>query len=488
MIGMMAPRHTFTSIELFAGAGGFTLGLEEAGFRCLGAIEMDLVASSTFKRNFGDRPLNFLGPEAGDVRGISVNAIKRKLRRVGVSELDLLVAGAPCQGFSRVGRAKLNSIRSGLDAFLRDDRNGLYLHAVRILRELRPRFFVFENVLGMLHLGGRNVAEDVCDAVSRAGYIVRCTLLNAAWYGVPQLRERIIILGARDDLGVVPSFPAKRFRAALGRGHLSGAELDRKNWRKPEYFVDPRHLPTEYPLGPAVTVREAFDDLPPFREHLASLRNGHRYRSLRTDFPPVAYAHPPRNWYCLKMRAWNEEFTSSHVTDHFSRWTPRDFETFAKMKPGDRYPIAVQIAERRYRDAVASWKAIGGKRPARGSFVPPYSAHSFPDKWRKLIPGAPSWTITAHLGKDTYSHIHYDASQARSITIREAARLQSFPDAFQFEGNMGDVFRQIGNAVPPLLARELGASIRAVLARLDGRSERSHVVWNAEWKAMLARP
>lgn len=485
---MMARRSDYTSIELFAGAGGFTLGLEEAGFRCLGAIEVDPVASSTFARNFGDRPASFLGPEIGDVRKISANAIRKRLRRTGVSELDLLVAGAPCQGFSRVGRAKLDSINSGAGSFALDDRNGLYVHAVRILRELRPRFFVFENVPGMLHLRGRNVAEDVCDAVTEAGYVTRCTLLNAAWYGVPQLRERIIIVGARDDLGVVPSFPARRFHASLGRGHLSGAELDRRNWRKPEYFVDPRQIHLEYPLGSAVTVSEALDDLPPFHDHLNSLRNGRRYRPVRTEFPPVAYAHPPRNWYCLKMRVWNHDLTSSHVIDHFCRWTPRDFETFARMKPGDRYPEAVQIAEERYRDALASWEREGGERPERRSFVPPYRVDSFPDKWRKLVPEAPSWTVTAHLGKDTYSHIHYDASQARSITLREAARLQSFPDAFQFDGNMGDAFRQIGNAVPPLLAWELGASVRAALARIDGRAERSHAVWNPGWKAMLARP
>lgn len=485
---MKAPRSDYTSIELFAGAGGFTLGLEEAGFHCLGAIEVDPVASSTFTRNFGDRPASFLGPDIGDVRKIDAKAVMKRLHRTGVSELDLLVAGAPCQGFSRVGRAKLDSINSGPGSFALDDRNGLYVHAVRILHELRPRFFVFENVSGILHLRGRNVAEDVCDAVTEAGYVSRCTLLNAAWYGVPQLRERIIIIGARKDLGVVPIFPARRFRACLGRGHLSGAELDRRIWRKPEYFVDPRLLPSEYPVGPAVTVAEALDDLPPFCDHLTALRNGRRYRPLRTEFPPVAYAHPPRNWYCLKMRAWNDDLTSLHVTDHFCRWTPRDFETFARMKPGDRYPAAIQLAEERYHEALALWRKNGGKRPTRRSFVPPYPVDSFPDKWRKLVPEAPSWTITAHLGKDTYSHIHYDASQARSITAREAARLQSFADAFQFEGNTGDVFRQIGNAVPPLLARELGASVRSVLARIDGRAEPSHAVWNARWKAMLARP
>jgi DNA (cytosine-5)-methyltransferase 1 len=460
----------YTSIDLFAGAGGFTLGLEDAGFRCVGAIEVDPVASASFARNFGDRPASFLGPNIGDVRTIQETAISERLYRAGVSKLDLLVAGVPCQGFSWAGRATLDWINATPGSFALDDRNGLYIHAVRILRELRPRFVIFENVPGMLNVLGRNVAEDVCDAVTEAGYVVRCTLLNAAWYGVPQIRERIIIVAARDDLGVTPGFPARRFHATVGRGCLTTSELGRRKWRHPEYVVDPRQLPSEYPLGPAVTVSEALDDLPPFRDHLIALRqNGRRYRPLRAVFPALPYAHPPRNWYCLKMRTWNEKLMSVHVTDHFCRWTPRDFETFARMKPGDRYPMAIQIAKERYQDALALWRRNGGEHPTHSSFVPPYRV-DFPNKWRKLVPDAPSWTITAHLGKDTYSHIHHDASQARTITPREAARLQSFPDAFEFAGNMGDMFRQIGNAVPPLLARELGVSVRAVLAQVDGRA------------------
>src|SRR6202011_5391969 len=96
-------------------------------------------------------------------------------------------------------------------------------------------------------------------------------------------------------------------------------------------------------------------------------------------------------------------------------------------------------------------------------FMPPYDEHDFPDKWRKLIPERPSWTVPAHLAKDSYSHIHYDGEQARMISVREAARLQSFPDAFLFTGNMGDCFRQIGNAVPPLLAWAIAAELLRVL-------------------------
>jgi DNA (cytosine-5)-methyltransferase 1 len=476
----------YTALDLFAGAGGLSLGLEEAGFRTVGLIESDPVASATLRENFGERPASFLGG-SGDVRNISASALQNRLRRAGICQLDLLVAGPPCQGFSRVGRGKLDSINSGRGSFALDDRNNLYEEAVRFLHALRPRSFLLENVSGILHLRGRNVAEDVCDAVADAGYAVRCTLLNAAWYGVPQIRERVIIIATRTDLGIEPAFPLRRLHARRSRGHLSGAELDRRNWRHPEFFLDPRTLAAAAPMGPAVTVAEAFDDLPRFTDHLEAAKKEHRYSARRTAHEPSPYAHEPRNWYCHKMRTWNDELLSESISDHFCRWTPRDFATFAGMKPGDRYPEAVQVAEQRYRRAVGGWRTGGGRRPRRNEFIPPYPEGTFPDKWRKLIPDLPSWTITAHLGKDTYSHIHFDSAQARCITIRESARLQSFPDAFTFTGNMGDVFKQIGNAVPPLLAREIGAAICLLLARVDGRGQAAAAAWNRGWKAMLAR-
>lgn len=463
---MKAPKRKYTSFELFAGAGGFTLGLEEAGFHCIGAVEIDAVASQTFERNFGQRPCSFLGPENGDVTRVDLRQVKRKIRELNV-DLDLLVAGAPCQGFSRVGRGKLDSLNSASGSFAQDPRNRLYREAIRFLRGLRPRFFLFENVSGILHLRGRNAAEDICDAVARAGYVVRLSLVNAAWYGVPQTRERVILIAARKDLGIVPNFPARRHTAKLGRGALTGAELDLGNWRRPEYFILPNDLPQASAIEPAVTVREAIGDLPRFLEHLAAVRSGKRYKSLRGSFPSVRYAKRPDNPFSQKMRRWNERLVCESVTDHFCRWTPRDFETFRQMRPGDRYPEALLIAERRYRLAVRKWKSAGGSHPQRDAFIPPYSNEGFDEKWRKLNANAPSWTITAHLSKDTYSHIHYDSSQARAISPREAARLQSFPDAFQFTGNTGDVYRQIGNAVPPLLAYALGEAIKSSLQGVD---------------------
>jgi DNA (cytosine-5)-methyltransferase 1 len=141
------------------------------------------------------------------------------------------------------------------------------------------------------------------------------------------------------------------------------------------------------------------------------------------------------------------------------------------MQHGDRYPEAVRIAEGRFEKALQAVEAAG-KAPAPGSeawkelrsrYVPPYDEKDFPEKWGKLFPDRPSWTVPAHLAKDSYSHIHHDAAQARMISIREVARLQSFPDSFAFKGNMGDCFRQIGNAAPPLLAWAIASCLLASL-------------------------
>jgi len=100
----------------------------------------------------------------------------------------------------------------------------------------------------------------------------------------------------------------------------------------------------------------------------------------------------------------------------------------------------------------------------RRSVIPPYDPGKFPNKWRKMCPDEPARTLMAHLGKDGYSHIHYDSAQARTVSVREAARLQSFPDGFRFCGTMNPAFRQIGNAVPPLLAKALGDEMMRALS------------------------
>ena len=147
------------------------------------------------------------------------------------------------------------------------------------------------------------------------------------------------------------------------------------------------------------------------------------------------------------------------------------------MPNGGEYPAAHATAVRLFEEALAELKSVS-KMPSVEDrealfrkMVPPYPVTSFPNRWWKLRKDQPSRTLLAHMGKDTYSHIHYDSRQARTISVREAARLQSFPDGFVFKGTMNPAFRQIGNAVPPMLAFALAQHLKALLGETATSNE-----------------
>lgn len=455
-----------TVLDLFAGAGGLALGFRRAGFRIVGVVERDAVAAATYRRNFGDcgdPDLQLLGPERGDVSRIDFGKLAARYRGGDGRQLDVIAGGPPCQGFSRVGRGKLDSLTGETGSFRLDPRNELYRKFLDAIRAFSPAAFVFENVAGILHLRGTNFAEIVCREAEELGYEVRCGILNAVWYGVPQARERVFVIGVRRDLGVEPSFPVPQHQAHLTRGHLTGVTLSDDTFAEKRFFC---RIANPKDGKRAISVEDAIGDLPPFLDHLEETG---RYRSVRRLITPKKYFRKPgQNWYRQLMREWPEPLIRSEmVEDHFCRRTPRDYGTFGRMSWGDKYPNALEHAWDRYEEALEEHELSGrlGRKPRKRDFIPPYPEDDFPEKWRKLNPKSPSWTITAHLAKDCYSHIHYDPAQMRSITIREAARLQSFPDGFKFEGNMGDCFRQIGNAVPPLLAYAVAGHLRGLLFR-----------------------
>ena len=454
----MVLRKTPLFINLFAGGGGLLLGLERSGFRCIGVAERDGPAGRTLRGHLGGRvPDRFLalGPTEGDVRGIDFASWRRWLNDQEGRELDLLAGGPPCQSFSRVGRGKLNALTDA--GFLGDPRNRLWKEFLRAVEQLAPRMFLIENVPGMLHHGGVNVADMICRAGSRLGYRTKCAILNAAAFGVPQVRERLFILGTRERDGIEPTLPTGTCAVRLGRSHIGRQASLGGLFDDPDHFAGSLLPPVS--ASHATNVFQALSDLPPHREHLSS-----SYRA-RLPCPSKKYRAQSPSRFASEMRRWPGLETSAVVTDHVCKATPRDYRTFARMKPGDRYPDALAIANRLFDDALAEWQYRGchTPKPRKPDFIPPYRSDNFPEKWRKLIRDEPSWTVTAHLAKDSYSHIHYDSRQARMITIREAARLQSFPDAWKFEGNMGDRFRQIGNAVPPLMAAAIGHHLRELL-------------------------
>ncbi len=449
-------------LDLFAGAGGMALGFRAAGFRCVGAVERASAASRTFQHNFAsDGPRVFGGPEEGDVNNLAIDDLLAELP----SSPDIIVGGPPCQGFSRVGRAKQASLLDDdlrvLRGGVRDpNRNQLYRYFLGAVAKARPLAFVMENVPGMREMLGIDHAGRIAREAAALGYNVRYFLLNAAWYGVPQERWRLFFVGLRSDLGprAVPEPPERRYQT--GGTQLEGAAVVEDRW-----MVCGDRIPAAKQLAPAVTVFDAIGDLPRLVGHLPR-EGGEPQRPVERRLP---LRRTPSEW-ARNLRDWPGVPASADVSGNWYRWTARDFETFARMAQGDRYPAALRVASRRLRETIAADSTCDPDE-ARKATVPPYRNDAFVDKWRKLRMNAPSWTLTAHLGKDTYSHIHYDSRQARTITVREAARLQSFPDGFEFIGNMGERYRQIGNAVPPLLARALAERLRTQLAELGVETE-----------------
>jgi DNA (cytosine-5)-methyltransferase 1 len=456
-----------TVVDLFCGAGGFSLGFSAAGCRIIAGVDRDEASGATFAENFariqaGEAPRVLSGDE-GDLERLDD-------AHISPEPPDILIGGPPCQGFSRIGRAKLDSLleKAGEEGSFADDpRNELYRRFLAAARHWAPRVVVMENVPGMRSVGGEDVADQAGRDLGACGYRVGHAVLNAAWYGVPQFRERLFLIGFRKDLGLEPHVPEPTRVAELPSGYARALE----NQTIPLAFVDHYDLSVPSPRAgarPATTVSEALDDLPPLMSHLepgtAPDRSGlHDLISYPAGRAISSYARLMRTWPGLSE--------SQGVTEHAIRRTPRDYMTFRRMKPEHRYPDALEIARSRFHEELGKLVAEG-KAPVRGtpdyedlerSIVPPYPVDIFVDKWRKLNGAKPSWTIPAHLAKDAYSHIHHDDEQARAISIREAARLQSFPDGFRFTGNMGDCYQQVGNAVPPLLAWAIASAVLRTL-------------------------
>ena len=225
-------------MDLFSGAGGFSLGFRTAGFLLHAAVDVDETAVATLARNFavlqepGDTPLLFSGDD-GNLEEIDLRRIVSQN-----TQIDVLVGGPPCQGFSRIGRAKLDSLSD--EGFEGDPRNGLYIRFLDAAELWKPRAVVMENVPGMLSVGGRNVADDAAADLAARGYRVGYAMLNAAWYGVPQFRERLFIIGLRDDLGKDPEMPPASHHAILPSGY---ARPNEHAWNLALPFIRHRELP-----------------------------------------------------------------------------------------------------------------------------------------------------------------------------------------------------------------------------------------------------
>ncbi|HEY5105652.1 MAG TPA: DNA cytosine methyltransferase [Caulobacteraceae bacterium] len=369
------------AIDLFAGAGGMSLGFEQAGFDVVAAVEIDPIHAAAHKFNFPHCAVL-----ARSVVGLTGQEIRRAAG-IGDGSVDVVIGGAPCQGFSMIGHRAMD-----------DPRNSLVRDFVRIVCELEAKHFVFENVKGLTVGRHRIFLEELIREFSSVGYSLRepWRVLNAANYGVPQDRQRLFLLGSKRGFEV-PKYPAATTR------------LPKERWRS-------------LPDGP--TCEDALSDLP----------DAERYPVLNFTDEVVVLGWPrPQNEYaqdmrCLTNRAWwfghprewrPQTLTSSMRTDH----TDISRRRFGQTPPGSVEPIS-----RFFRLSAKGISSTlrAGTDAARGAFTSPRP-------------------------------IHY--RYARCVTVREMARLHGFPDWFRFHETKWNGARQIGNAVPPPLARAVASSV-----------------------------
>ncbi|WP_448143957.1 DNA cytosine methyltransferase [Stenotrophomonas bentonitica] len=459
------------TLDLFSGCGGISLGFQRAGFNIRGAVELDRDAARSHGANF--HGASAVHSQSVDITHTSPMELAELYDFENVHQsIDVITGGPPCQAFARVGRSKLREIVAHPDAFILDPRAQLFRRYLAYVKAFMPLAVLMENVPDILNHGGHNVAEEVCEVLEDTGYTARYTLLNAAYYGVPQMRERMFLIAYRNELGIEPKFPSTTHSIDLPPGYHGSRNVAFKALRSmevPSKFYVPAPA-TDSSLTPAISAGQAIDDLAelnPFKLiEQGTLGRRRADLSLRS-----AYRRTLPSDYQKEMRSWPAfEESANGVTGHVIRYLPRDYPIFSRMRQGDQYPQAHELAERMLRDELLRLE-LHGRRATKGSkdyaalrssIVPPYDPEKFPNKWRKLWRDKPARTLMAHLGKDSYSHIHY--SQSRTISVREAARLQSFPDGFFFSGAMNAAFKQIGNAVPPVMAYRLAQVIKAALA------------------------
>ncbi|MEK4630511.1 DNA cytosine methyltransferase [Solibacillus sp. FSL R7-0682] len=347
----------FTCIDLFCGAGGLSLGLSKANFNIKIAFDNNEHAVSTYNNNFSHKAV------LESVENINSNQV---LKSVGLKkgELDLLAGGPPCQGFSIQRRGDDN-----------DSRNTLVLEYARLLEELSPKMFIMENVTGLQTKRGKVFLDEIIERAQKAGYKCHISILNAADFGVPQIRKRIFIVGEK-SIGTESYF------------------------KFPEKIFEPNNYRT---------VWNAIKDLPQppdnFKDH--ELYPNHRKERLSE---------------LNRLRI-------SHVPQGGGR------ENIPEELRLECHKVSVEKAGHRY---------VYGRLEA--------------DK--------PSGTITARFDSFTRGKFAHPFEN-RSITLREGARLQTFPDDFVFLGSKVEVAKQIGNAVPPVLAEHLGHALNLAISKMD---------------------
>ncbi len=364
-------------LDLFCGAGGLSFGFEASG-EYVTTAGIDLLSDriATFVTNH---------PHARAVEGDVTTYSPDALADI-VGPVDVIVGGPPCQGFS--------SIRPFRTPTERDQRNNLVDYYVRVIHTLKPKWFLFENVVGILkHQNGQRLKE-LLVGLERAGYEADWRVVNSALFGAPQHRERVVVVGNRDGCEFVWPLPTHH------------CEYKSMAGQRPEVI---RTLPLfSRDLPPAVTLMEAISDLPP----------------VRAGEEATEYAMPPQNDFQHSMRSRRTKLSMHRATRHSARM--------------------LEII-----------RHAGNNISA----LPPGMVKSgFSSCYSRLDADRPSTTLTVnfvHPASNRCIHPH----QNRALTPREGARIQTFPDSFEFKGTIAQVVKQIGNAVPPMVGRVFAEAI-----------------------------
>ncbi|WP_273834179.1 DNA cytosine methyltransferase [Guptibacillus sedimenti] len=433
-------------IDLFSGCGGLSTGFMMEGITILTGIENNLHACKTASLNLHWKHGNDKEYLCEDITNVKASSIADKN-----SGPLITIGGPPCQAYSRIGKAKIKSLgehRFGLN----DNRAFLYEEFIRVGVELDSEAIIMENVPESVCFQGKNIPQTVCDILEEKGYNVVWTILNSADFGVPQTRERVFVIAIKKVYGEIkhlplPTHSETNFSESKQRNKYKRFMLD-KNFREP--------LRAREGAPKWVTVEEAISDLPGVFPS-----SNLKYPNIKLN-TLLSYQTPPTNNYQFLMRG-NKRIYNGTVNGNCFRNTKRDFRIFEDMGFGDDYRKAHKIAVEKFDDICSFLGVTKTCSPdkyydLKKKYVPPYDLSKFHTRWKKLDPYKPSHTLVAHLGTDTYSHIH--PYEPRGITVREAARLQSFPDSFIFNTSMGQAFKQIGNAVPPLLARGVAKAVK----------------------------
>lgn len=371
-------------VDLFAGAGGLSLGFEQAGFDVRAAVEIDPVHAAVHEYNFPQ--CTSICANASLITGAEI----RQQAHLENESIDVVFGGAPCQGFSMIGKRALE-----------DPRNGLLLHFLRLTVELNADYFVFENVKGLTVGEHRKLLDELVEAFAGEGYeiVLPYQVLNAARFGVPQDRRRLFLLGAKKGMKL-PVYPS----------------------------------PTD---GVQITVWDAIGDLPEANDFVELLSQDFVEKAkygTASEYAKTLRGSTLDNTDFSTPRSWNpKRLTSSMRTEH----TPLSQERFTSTAHGKVEPIS-RFLKLNPEGLCNTLRA--GTGSDRGAFTSP----------RPIHPHTP-----------------------RCITVREAARLHSYPDWFRLHTTKWHGFRQIGNSVPPLLGRAVASQVLAAAGYKPHRSDRA---------------